>query len=124
MYDPLPPLDSINIYKRPVLSTPSRLLADASPLSMFFQSLLPSFNIQGGNFVAPEVAAAAAAAVAAEGRNIADVDAGEAGAAGIAGNHQQLLANFDLLNNPMQIIDEGNFMIFSLNPFEGLKPKS
>lgn len=61
MYDPLPPIDSINIYKRPTLSTTSRLLPDASPLSMFFQSLLPNFNVQDGTFVAPEAVAAAAA---------------------------------------------------------------
>lgn len=54
MYDPLPPLDSINIYARPTLTTQSRLLPDASPLSMFFQSLLPNFNVQGGRFVAPD----------------------------------------------------------------------
>lgn len=59
MYDPLPPLDSINIYERPTLTAPSRLLPDASPLSMFFQSLLPNFNVQGGRFVAPEAAAGA-----------------------------------------------------------------
>lgn len=59
MYDPLPPLDSINIYAKPTLTPQSRLLPDASPLSMFFQSLLPNFNVQGGRFVAPEVAGAA-----------------------------------------------------------------
>lgn len=59
MYDPLPPLDSINIYARPTLTTPSRLLPDASPLSMFFQSLLPNFNVQGGRFVAPDAIPAA-----------------------------------------------------------------
>lgn len=58
MYDPLPPLDSINIYERPTLNAPSRFLPDASPLSMFFQSLLPNFNVQGGRFVAPEAVAA------------------------------------------------------------------
>lgn len=55
MYDPLPPHDSINIYKRPVMSTASRMLPDASPLSMFFQSLLPDFNVQDRTFVAPEI---------------------------------------------------------------------
>lgn len=59
MYDPLPPPDTINIYERPTLSAPSRLLPDASPLSMFFQSLLPNFNVQGGRFVAPAAMAAA-----------------------------------------------------------------
>ncbi|XP_031632722.1 transcription factor 25 [Contarinia nasturtii] len=53
MYDPLPPLDSINIYAKPTMTTQSRLLPDASPLSMFFQSILPNFNVQGGRFVAP-----------------------------------------------------------------------
>lgn len=101
MYDPLPPLDSINIYKRPVLNAPSRLLADASPLSMFFQSLLPSFNVQGGNFVAPEVVAAAeAAAVALDGNE---------GAVGIGNNQQR---NLDLLNNPFQIVEAGNLIHF------------
>lgn len=57
MYDPLPPLDSINIYERPTLTTPSRLLPDASPLSMFFQSILPNFNVLGSRFVAPEAIA-------------------------------------------------------------------
>lgn len=55
MYDPLPPHDSVNIYKRPVISNGSRLLPDASPLSMFFQSLLPDFNVQDRTFVAPEI---------------------------------------------------------------------
>lgn len=55
MYDPLPPHDSVNIYKRPVMSNGSRLLPDASPLSMFFQSLLPEFNVQDRTFVAPEI---------------------------------------------------------------------
>lgn len=57
MYDPLPPIDSINIYEKPTLNAPSRLLPDASPLSMFFQSLLPNFNVQGGRFVAPDAVA-------------------------------------------------------------------
>lgn len=47
MYDPLPPLDSINIYTRPTM-TASRLVLEGSPFSMFFQSLLPTFNMQGG----------------------------------------------------------------------------
>lgn len=64
MYDPLPPNDTINIYTRqervfgtmqhfsrrfflfhrPIM--PSRVLQSRSPFSMFFQSLLPNFNIQ------------------------------------------------------------------------------
>lgn len=69
MYDPLPPLDSINIYERPTLTAPSRLLPDASPLSMFFQSLLPNFNVQGGRFVAPDALAAGDPAARNEGQN-------------------------------------------------------
>lgn len=57
MYDPLPPVDSINIYFLPKMSIASRLLPDASPFSMFFQSLLPNFNVQGTRFVAPEALA-------------------------------------------------------------------
>lgn len=63
MYDPLPPLDSINIYKRPVLKQTSRTLSDASPFSMFFQSLLPNFNVQEGGFPADAQGVAANAAV-------------------------------------------------------------
>lgn len=47
MYDPLPPLDSINIYQRPTnAARNARQLNDASPFSMFFQSLMPNFNVQ------------------------------------------------------------------------------
>lgn len=47
MYDPLPPLDSINIYQRPSnTARGGRTLAEASPFSMFFQSLMPTFNVQ------------------------------------------------------------------------------
>lgn len=45
MYDPLPPIDSINIYNRPNMTPASRVLMVSSPFSMFFQSLLPNFNV-------------------------------------------------------------------------------
>ncbi|XP_058121538.1 ribosome quality control complex subunit TCF25 [Anopheles ziemanni] len=45
MYDPLPPLDSINIYTRPTL-TPTGQRQSNDPLHLFFQSLLPSFSAQ------------------------------------------------------------------------------
>uniref|UniRef100_A0A182Y114 Uncharacterized protein n=1 Tax=Anopheles stephensi TaxID=30069 RepID=A0A182Y114_ANOST len=55
MYDPLPPLDSINIYSRPtVTSSNSRLSND--PLHLFFQSLLPNFNAQAPSAPAPAAA--------------------------------------------------------------------
>ncbi|KAJ6644186.1 Transcription factor 25 [Pseudolycoriella hygida] len=79
MYDPLPPADTINIYTRP--NMPSRILQSRSPFSMFFQSLLPNFNIQ-------EFAAAAAAvpmnedgANQAQGNNAIDALDGEAAGA-------------------------------------------
>lgn len=70
MYDPLPPFDSINIYERPTMTTPSTSLPDASPFSMFFQSLLPNFNVMperrpnAAAFAANQAAAAAAVAAA------------------------------------------------------------
>ncbi|EDO46412.1 predicted protein, partial [Nematostella vectensis] len=44
-YDPLPPADSISGYTRP--ERPTITSSDSNPLSMFFRSLLPSFNPQG-----------------------------------------------------------------------------
>lgn len=94
MYDPLPPIDSINIYNRycfnyttkpknlfhkysfsPSMTSASRVLMDSSPFSMFFQSLLPNFNVQ-------ELAAAGPAnadrpaidPVVRDGNNPADID--------------------------------------------------
>lgn len=45
-FDPLPPLDSINIYERPKAKNLQQLTTSANGLSLFFQSLLPSFNLQ------------------------------------------------------------------------------
>lgn len=45
MYDPLPPLDSENSYSKPKVSPTSRTLP-GSTFSIFFQSLLPSFNLR------------------------------------------------------------------------------
>ncbi|KAI0221712.1 Transcription factor 25 [Lamellibrachia satsuma] len=42
-YDPLPPLDSVASYERPERR---RRVQESGPLSMFFRSLLPNFNIQ------------------------------------------------------------------------------
>lgn len=54
MYDPLPPLDSINIYNFSLPSASRRVTNDTiNPLSMFFQSLLPNFNVENTRFVAP-----------------------------------------------------------------------
>uniref|UniRef100_W5K7P7 Transcription factor 25 (basic helix-loop-helix) n=1 Tax=Astyanax mexicanus TaxID=7994 RepID=W5K7P7_ASTMX len=45
-YDPLPPLDSIASYTRP--ERPNAGASNESTLSLFFRSLLPNFNLQGG----------------------------------------------------------------------------
>lgn len=95
MYDPLPPLDSINIYERPKMSIASRLLPDASPFSMFFQSLLPNFNVQGSRFVAPE------ALVAVE-RNENDPNQGAAVVWDDVANDQALM------DDELRLIDEMN----------------
>ncbi|KAL1379030.1 hypothetical protein pipiens_000509, partial [Culex pipiens pipiens] len=96
MYDPLPPLDSINIYTRPAISPTTRTMINASPFSMFFQSLLPSFSLQqpGGAGVGQQLqqrnreagegpanaaVAAAAAAVAGAGAAAAAGDGAIAG---------------------------------------------
>ncbi|KAL4234568.1 Transcription factor 25 [Mactra antiquata] len=52
-YDPLPPLDSIEAYTRPV--RPNRAQTDGNAVSMFLRSLLPNFD---PNAPAPEEAAA------------------------------------------------------------------
>ncbi|KAG2470098.1 TCF25 factor, partial [Polypterus senegalus] len=45
-FDPLPPLNSITSYSRPERS--SRSSSGERTLSLFFRSLLPNFNLQGG----------------------------------------------------------------------------
>lgn len=45
-FDPLPPLDSINIYERPKAGNAQQMARTANGLQLFFQSLLPSFNLQ------------------------------------------------------------------------------
>lgn len=47
-FDPLPPLDSVNIYERPKESNPQQqYLRSANGLQLFFESLFPSFSLQG-----------------------------------------------------------------------------
>ncbi|XP_055912439.1 transcription factor 25 isoform X1 [Eupeodes corollae] len=61
LYDPLPPLESINFYERKSSSS-SPTTENNRSISMFFQSLLPTFNLR-----AQQNAAGAAGAVAAGG---------------------------------------------------------
>lgn len=99
MYDPLPPLDSLNIYQRPSLTNNlTRLLPDASPLSMFFQSLLPNFNVQHGRFVAPEALA--------EARNNPNQAAAAAAAGAVAGGNWQDAAVDQALMDEIRLLDE------------------
>lgn len=44
-FDPAPPPDSINLYSKP--KNPHRIPHNVSAVGMFFQSLLPNFNIAG-----------------------------------------------------------------------------
>ncbi|EDV96286.1 transcription factor 25 [Drosophila grimshawi] len=44
-YDPLPPVDSVNCYQRKSSSSSSPTTNTNNSVSMFFQSLLPSFNL-------------------------------------------------------------------------------
>lgn len=44
-FDPLPPHDSVNIYERPKSANVQQLTSTANGLQLFFQSLLPSFNL-------------------------------------------------------------------------------
>ncbi|KAM8711032.1 hypothetical protein ACLKA7_017631 [Drosophila subpalustris] len=66
-YDPLPPLDSVNCYQRKSSSSSSPTTNANNSVSMFFQSLLPSFNLN--NIAAaqqqPDVGDGAAAGVGA-----------------------------------------------------------
>lgn len=48
-FDPLPPLDSINIYERPKQSITQNLASQTNGFQLFFQSLLPSFNLPPQN---------------------------------------------------------------------------
>ncbi len=51
-YDPLPPTDAIDTYKRSDGSRPN--LDDPNVLGMFFRSLLPNFNPNDPAAPAPE----------------------------------------------------------------------
>lgn len=110
MYDPLPPLDTINIYERPTLPTTSRLLPDTSPLSMFFQSLLPNFNVQNSRFVAPE-------ALAGDGQNVDEHVMAAAGAAPRDPNNP----NGEVLLDELRLIEAINYgnLLFIGHDFRG-----
>ncbi|XP_017011896.2 ribosome quality control complex subunit TCF25 isoform X1 [Drosophila takahashii] len=87
-YDPLPPPNSVNCYQRKSSSSSSPTTNTNNSVSMFFQSLLPSFNINNlaANAQPPEGGAAPAAGPGPAAPPEANFEAGiEAGAAGVAG---------------------------------------
>lgn len=77
-FDPLPPLDSINIYERPKPVHRHNLASQATGFQLFFQSLLPSFNLPPQQ---PQDVAEAMIAQAAQRNNEAEND-GELAAGG------------------------------------------
>lgn len=62
LYDPLPPLESINFYERKSSSS-SPTTENNRSISMFFQSILPTFNVRGQQNAAGAGGAAAAGGV-------------------------------------------------------------
>uniref|UniRef100_A0A6P4EG20 Transcription factor 25 isoform X1 n=1 Tax=Drosophila rhopaloa TaxID=1041015 RepID=A0A6P4EG20_DRORH len=88
-YDPLPPPNSVNCYQRKSSSSSSPTTNTNNSVSMFFQSLLPSFNINNlAQAAQPQEAGEAplAGAAAAAAAIPANFEAGiEAGAVGVAG---------------------------------------
>lgn len=64
LYDPLPPHNSINFYERKSSSSSPTTEQNNRSLSMFFQSLLPTFNVRGQQNAAGAGGAAAGAGAA------------------------------------------------------------
>lgn len=82
-YDPLPPPNSVNCYQRKSSSSSSPTTNTNNSVSMFFQSLLPSFNI---NNLAANAQPQEAGAAPAPAPPVANFEGGvEAGAAGVVG---------------------------------------
>lgn len=86
-FDPLPPVDSINIYEKPKAANNQNLLAraQANGFQLFFQSLLPSFGLPSQP---PQDAAQAMAAAAAQRADQIEDDGNEA-----AGGHAHEVPN-------------------------------
>lgn len=100
MYDPLPPLDTINIYSRPSISPTTRNMINASPFSMFFQSLLPSFSLQPPQGQPPNRAREAGEGPA----GIAGVAAAAAGVGAAAGAGEGAIAGPQAYTNSLNSI--------------------
>ncbi|XP_053677555.1 transcription factor 25 [Anopheles nili] len=92
MCDPLPPLDSINIYSRPTMTSTGQRLSN-DPLHLFFQSLFPSFSAQ------PQPGAPAQAQQAnvginqvQDGQQAGPAAVGGGGGGGVAGAERDLMS--------------------------------
>ncbi|XP_017137176.1 transcription factor 25 [Drosophila miranda] len=106
-YDPLPPPDSVNCYQRKSSSSSSPTNNPSNSVSMFFQSLLPSFNIAAvqqqaqvaGVGAAAALAPAEAAAAAAVAEQLARPANGEAEEVGL---QQSLTLMMDAMRDFLQ----------------------
>ncbi|CAO1401010.1 unnamed protein product [Diamesa serratosioi] len=94
-FDPLPPIESVNIYEKPKVTSTQAAATSASGLQLFFQSLLPSFsntNVQPP----PQVQDAPRALVPIEG------DAAE----GVAVGGEQILQSYAELRSSLLSITD------------------
>ncbi|XP_023174230.1 transcription factor 25 [Drosophila hydei] len=102
-YDPLPPVDSVNCYQRKSSSSSSPTTNTNNSVSMFFQSLLPSFNLN--NIAAAQQqpdAVAGAGAVAPDLLGLPPRQANAQGEAEEAGLQQSLTLMMDAMRDFLQ----------------------
>lgn len=117
-FDPLPPLDSINIYERPKPLNRHNLESQATGFQLFFQSLFPSFNLPPAQ---PQDVAEAMIAQAAQRNELAENNGDEA-----AGGHAHEVPNPlpDLRISLNSIVDAmrdflSDIRVMDRNPNEG-----
>jgi Transcriptional repressor TCF25 len=119
-FDPLPPLDSINIYERPKPTVNRHNLASqATGFQLFFQSLMPSFNLPPQQ---PQDVAEAMIAQAAQ-RN-EQADEGDVAAGGAGHAHEVPNPLPDLRVSLNSIVDAmrdflSDIRVMDRNPNEG-----
>ncbi|KAH8247986.1 hypothetical protein KR032_006663 [Drosophila birchii] len=111
-YDPLPPPNSVNCYQRKSSSSSSPTTNTNNSVSMFFQSLLPSFNInnlaaaaqqpQAGGAPAPAAGAAAEAGADAAAAAVEPARQAANGEAEEAGLQQSLTLMMDAMRDFLQ----------------------
>ncbi|KAI8040997.1 hypothetical protein M5D96_005246 [Drosophila gunungcola] len=119
-YDPLPPPNSVNCYQRKSSSSSSPTTNTSNSVSMFFQSLLPSFNINNLAQAAQPQEAGAAGAAPPAGAAPAPAEANiEAGAAGVAEPIRE--AEEAGLQNPLRWMDAMREILQNLRIAEHLR---